>query len=736
MDLSDARLDTIEAQRSTDVCHDQRRRRSFRWDLINKGAGMIRSRGFNQSGEKCVPPLIEDTEYMQQIRTNLRLSDLYNLPGEYVSMNPEIFSAMRSGNITIMEKMRTKETPMACYKNDTGDSILHIAASWGHLELVKEIIFECPSLLLELNSKYRLPLHEAARAGYSAVVKVLVEALTCFSAIFCEEDRESVNLYVLKDINGDTALHLALKDLHKKAELRMYQKGIVEIRPMSHSIMHKQVISFSDTSTCQMEIAACLVKANQQASFLANKDGVSPLYMAIEAGNISLVNAMLNLPDNNVQGKTFDVASRLEGRKSLVHAALKAKNTDVLDVILNEYPRLVNERDEEGRTCLSVGASVGFYKGIYKLLVLSTPPNVYECDDDGSFSIHKAVEKGHMDIVEELLKRCPDSTYLLNKQGQNILHITAKSGKAESFLLGHVRKVDRKNHLIEEQDVDGNTPLHLATINWRPRTLWKLTELALTNPKILNIRNKDGLRPFDIAKLKLQSDYIFRERMTLVVLMRIYTPGDFVWMPLNGMTLKSISEKRLPGGNKYKDQINILLLVAALVATMTFAAGFTMPGGFSSSAPNLGMAILADERNILSFVMFDTVAMQCSFVAIVSLVWAQLGDTDIVDRAFRVALPTLFLSLIFMSLAFVCGVLATIKQNKTLYYTVSTISAIFYIVILFILLPYVIPQKRAGSFLPLLLWFVNEDDVEKNHTSDMLVKKVELVGSSSDDHKR
>ncbi|CAA7024272.1 unnamed protein product [Microthlaspi erraticum] len=470
MHCSEARLDTIEAQRSTDMSHDQRRQRSFLMKMINKGACMISSRGLPQG-----PQLMEDTETVPKFLTNLKLSDLNNRPGEDVLMNPEIFSAMRGGNIDFLKKMKTNETtPMACLKNNKGDSILHIASSWGHLELVKGIISECPSLLLEKNSKYQLPLHVAAGAGYSAIVKVLVESLTYFSAGLHEEDKANLNLYVMKDINGDTALHLALKDLHKKTEVRMYHNRIRLLIFMTHLMNKKVIISSPDTSIRQMELAAYLVKANQQASFLENKDGVSPLYMAVEAGNVSLVNAMLNLPGNNVQGKTFDLASILEGRKSLVHAALKAKNTDVLDVILNKYPSLVNERDEERRTCLSVGASVGFYKGIYKLLVLSTPPNVYECDgddNDGSFAIHMAVEKGHMDIVKELLKRCPDAIYLLNEQGQNILHIAAKRGKAESFLLGYVRKLDTKNHLIEEQDVDGNTPLHLATIHWRPRRM-------------------------------------------------------------------------------------------------------------------------------------------------------------------------------------------------------------------------------------------------------------------------
>ena len=121
-----------------------------------------------------------------------------------------------------------------------------------------------------------------------------------------------------------------------------------------------------------------------------------------------------------------------------------------------------------------------------------------------------AVEKGYVDVVKEIIKRCPDSKELLNKQGQNILHIAAKNGKAGSLLLNYIKRLDRKkNHLIEEQDADGNTPLHLATIYWRPRTVSNLT--SFTSRKILEIQNNDGLTAMDIAEASLQSRYVFRE---------------------------------------------------------------------------------------------------------------------------------------------------------------------------------------------------------------------------------
>ncbi|CAA0393495.1 unnamed protein product [Arabidopsis thaliana] len=123
-----------------------------------------------------------------------RLSDLFNPPDEYVLMKAEMLSTLSDGNEEWLENLRSHGTPLACLKNDQGDSILHLAATWGNLELVKSIVSECPCLLLELNSKDQLPLHVAALAGHPAVVEDLVASVTFFSARLAEEDREILNL--------------------------------------------------------------------------------------------------------------------------------------------------------------------------------------------------------------------------------------------------------------------------------------------------------------------------------------------------------------------------------------------------------------------------------------------------------------------------------------------------------------------------------------------------------------
>ncbi|KAG7557744.1 Ankyrin repeat [Arabidopsis suecica] len=709
MDSSEAGLDIIEAQRSTVVSHDQSKQRYSPVNLIKRGIlRVFRALGFLQVvGEAATPPT-GDTENVPEFFTNIRLSDLFDVPSGYVPMSPEIFSAVSAGEKDWLEVLRSYGKPMECLKSDGGYSVLHLAAVWGRVETVKSIVSECPCLLLEQDSRGQLPLHVAAGAGHIAVVEALVATLTFVLVTLSEEEKERVNVYVRKNINGDTPLHLALRNKNVKT-------------------------------------ATFLVNTDQQASFLANKDGISPLYMAVEAGKVSLVKAMLKTTKNDgLEGRDSNLNSQLEGRKYLVHAALKARNkgmvavADILNVILKEFPTLDDELDEEGRTCLSFGASIGFLDGVSYLLRRSTK-NVYVCNVDGSFPIHIAVEQRHTEIVRVIHAHCPNSIYLLNKQGQNILHIASKSGKvADSFLRRFAGTV-----LMEKQDVDGNTPLHLAAINWRPRTIFYLIKNCKPNCRF--IRNNSGLTALDIAELNLQPNYIFMERVTLMVLLFYFPSKDYsgssvrrhpglkveVQIMMDIMVEKKITRRSdPPAGDKNKDYVSTLLVVAALVATVTFAAGFTIPGGFNSSGPNLGRAILASDLKLVFFMVFDILAMQSSIVTIATLIWAQLGDPTLVHRSLNVAFPSLFFALLCMPVAFYCGALVAFAHVKGLVIFLNITFAIFLFLMLFVLGPHVflqipgIPAYFGGYFI-FFIMLVDEDSDEKESAGKDLIHEKE-----------
>ncbi|KAK6784464.1 hypothetical protein RDI58_017919 [Solanum bulbocastanum] len=60
------------------------------------------------------------------------------------------------------------------------------------------------------------------------------------------------------------------------------------------------------------------------------------------------------------------------------------------------------------------------------------------------------------------------------------------------------------------------------------------------------------------------------------------------------------------------------LVVATLLMTVTFTAGFTLPGGFESdtNSPNKGMAILLRRTAFRVFVVSDAIAFTCSSGAV------------------------------------------------------------------------------------------------------------------------
>jgi len=335
-----------------------------------------------------------------------------------------------------------------------------------------------------------------------------------------------------------------------------------------------------------------------------------------------------------------------------------------------------------------------------------------------------AVKYGHVKILKAILKRCPDALELLDRDNQNVLHVAAKNGKLEvlKFFL-RCCKDKNKEKLINEEDANGNTPLHLATKNWHPKVVSMLT---WDNRVDLKTLNHDGVTALDIAEKNMDSSYTFFEVWCInyhykpVMLMYVLYIICFILVILQRLTWMALISAGAPrgpklilstpvtqnsDGGKYKDRVNTLLLVATLVATMTFTAGFTLPGGYNGSVPNLGMATLAKKTAFQVFLVFDTLAMYCSIITIVALIWAQLGDLSLIMKAFNLALPLLGLALTSMSIAFMAGTYAAVSHLPLLAYFILGIGLVFLLVLLLIIIPYVSPHSPTQPFLRHIFYY-------------------------------
>lgn len=120
------------------------------------------------------------------------------------------------------------------------------------------------------------------------------------------------------------------------------------------------------------------------------------------------------------------------------------------------------------------------------------PSAVYLKDKEGFTPLHVAAWMGHVDVIHDMLQACPDSAELTDKNGRTFLHVAVNCGHEAvvTYLLGSPILAG----IVNDQDKDGNTPLHLAVIAGNPN----LTILCSGDIE-MNIANNDGYTPFDLA---------------------------------------------------------------------------------------------------------------------------------------------------------------------------------------------------------------------------------------------
>ncbi|XP_075635769.1 protein ACCELERATED CELL DEATH 6-like [Castanea sativa] len=581
------------------------------------------------------------------------------------NMQPDLYMAAKLGNTDFIKNLKTEdlEGPVESQKTPQLNSVLHIAASLGHSQLVEEMLENDYEHRLEGNSAGEFAVHVAARCGHLSTLKKLAPAYSGYLTI--------------KNNEGNTPLHLALIKKYREVDLVLKTK--------------------------YSEIAEFLVETNPEVSYCPNEVHKSPLHMAAEAGDAEMVKLMIEKADG-INMAMVEAVGRVLGDfqfdevKSIAHAAITGRNIDVLDSVMNEGPHRIKERDSKGMTPLSYAAYIGYLEGV-RYFLNKFADYTYESDRNGFFPIHTASSRGHIKIVQEFIQRYPDSVELLNHQDQNILHVAAMSGKAK--VVNYMLKMPELEMLVNEKDVDGNTSLHLASKGGHPKVVSILTWDKRVDSKLLNDEGKTAL---DVAGKYSGKVPSFRERLTWLALR--YAGVSHAPSPSTTEdNLPSSKPTAAPNMDNYKDRVNTLLLVATLVATVTFAAGFTVPGGNDDSDPHKGMAKFLRHHLFQAFIISNTIAMYSSVTVVVALIWAQLGDLNLVIASLKFAVPILGLALIMVSSAFMIGSYLMVRGLNWLAYVVLIIGSIFLFILTLLFLPLCLPSSLPHPIFRYIVYY-------------------------------
>ncbi|CAL4908338.1 unnamed protein product [Urochloa decumbens] len=379
------------------------------------------------------------------------------------TMKPRLLKAVATGDINLLEQaLGLKPSPATAEQGDlscldgvtaAGSSALHIAASRGHLELVRTLCAQSPLLIRRRNNLGDTALICAARAGHSDVADHLAERAL-------DENEDGNPTLRATNSGGETAMHEAVRNGH----VRVMEKLMARDRALAEVV---------------------------------DGNGVSPLYLAVASNQADMVGILIRESPDGV--KSTASFSGPDGQTAL-HAAIYV-NREIGESLQHWEQTLARKVDSYGRTALHYSTLLAQkLEPVELLLGNNNSALAYIQDNEGLFPIHIAAIMGNINVVRKFIEICSDYDELLDNKCRNILHCAVEHGRL--MLVRHTCGNPKFLRMMNARDGEGNTPLHLSVKHGRALIFFVLMVDLRVN---LDIMNNEGSTPLDVA-CKIQND--------------------------------------------------------------------------------------------------------------------------------------------------------------------------------------------------------------------------------------
>ncbi|KAF2320471.1 hypothetical protein GH714_027595 [Hevea brasiliensis] len=453
-----------------------------------------------------------------------------------------------------------------------------------------------------------MKLYKAAISGEWVIAREILEK-------YPEGVKASINK------RGETALHIAIaaNHTHFVEQLIHMNKECLDVKTYTEESGDEGNTAFCYAAISgNVKIAHIMLKKNRDLAMIPGRQNVLPIHIAALHGHGMMVRYLYEETKCILQ--STENKGLIDLFVALIDSDMYVSDNQMHEQALELY-RLIWEKislfDDQELSPLMYGNSTGL--------------------------MFIAAEQGNAQFLATLLSSYPSLAFEVNENGYTIFHIAILHRHMNVFKL--IYEIASLKYFVNmKKDKEGNNMLHLAG--------------KLAAPGRQNV--------VPGAALQLQRDLLLFEEVKEVVL-----PYQIEEKNERGQTPTDIfieqHEILIQAGEEWmRNTTNSCMVVATLVATVVFAAAFTIPGG---NGQDNGIPIFLNETWFKIFAISDALSLIFSISSILfflSVIYSRYSIDD-----FRISLPSkmtlglllLFIALVTMMVAFVANFFIIFKHG-------------------------------------------------------------------------
>ncbi|GER44850.1 ankyrin repeat family protein [Striga asiatica] len=457
------------------------------------------------------------------------------------------------------------------------------------------------------------PLHSAARAGNIIAIREIIND--------AGDEAELMEILSRENSAGETALYVAA------------EYGYFEVV--------REMIKYYDLS-------AAGIKA---------RNGFDALHIAAKQGDLEVVKVLMEAhPELSM---TVDIANT-----TALHTAATQGRIEVVNYFLESESSLATIARSNGKTALHSGARNGHVE-VVRALLAKDPRLSTRVDKKGQTALHMAVKGQNLDVVADLIEADPSTINMVDAKGNTPLHIASRKGRAQdkdvrSYRTNPVRVVKM---LLCQAGLD------TRAVNRSNETALDTAE-ALGHPEITSILHEHGVVSARAINPQASTNPARELKQTV---------SDIKHEVHNQLEHTRQTRKRVQGIAKrinkmhtegLNNAINSTTVVAVLIATVAFAAIFTVPGQYVDDVDNipagqsLGAANIASQASFLIFFVFDSVALFISLAVVVVQTSVVVIESKAKKQMMAVINKLMWLACVLVSVAYLALAFVVVGKRE------------------------------------------------------------------------